>query len=70
MVYTLDFPSFLARVRGPSSGIIEFLLGGSCLDLIVASAGFDPVIADLGCLGSSGCLIPSFFLSPYFIAFL
>ena len=65
MVYTFDLPSFLARVRGPSSGIIEFLLGGTCFDLRVASAGLDPVIADLGCLGSSGCLMPSFFLRPY-----
>jgi hypothetical protein len=33
IVYTFDFPSFLARVRGPSAGIIEPLVEGSTLDL-------------------------------------
>ena len=70
IVYTLDLPSFLARVRGPSAGIMEFL-GASTLDLRVTSAGLEAVIvADLGCLGSSGCLIPSFFLKAYVNAFL
>jgi hypothetical protein len=58
-------------VRGPSAGIIEPLVGGSTLDFKVTSAGLDAVIvADLGCLGSSGCLIPSFFLRAYVNAFL
>ena len=70
MVCTFDFPSFFANVRGPSAGIIEFLPSVSNLDLRVTSAGFEAVIVvDLGCLGSSGCLIPSFFLRPYFNAF-
>jgi hypothetical protein len=49
---------------------MEFL-GGSTLDLRVTSAGLEAVIvADLGCLGSSGYLIPSFFLRAYVNAFL
>jgi len=71
IVYTFDFPSFLSRVRGPSAGIIEPLVEGSTLDLRVTSAGLEAVIvADLGYLGSSGCLIPSFFLRAYVKAFL
>ncbi len=51
--------------------MMEFLLGGSYLDLRVTSAGFEAVIeAAFGFLGSSGCLIPSLFLRPYFKAFL
>lgn len=70
MVYTLDFPIFLARVRGPSSGMIEFLWAGGSFAFSVASAGLEPVIADLGYLGSSGYLIPSLFFKPYYMAFL
>jgi len=39
-------------------------------DLKTTSPGLEAVIADVGLRGSSGYLIPSFFLKPYLSAFL
>ena len=69
MVYTSDLePNFLARVFGPSFGMIEGAWSISCLPPFVFTYGSDGIEAVIGFLGISGCLFPSFFCNPCLMA--